>query len=225
MNFLHPNLPGVFNSSQLTNDINGALWTIKVEVMFYLTIPIIINFLSNKTRKIRYFLIIYLLSVAYKNLLELNSLNNANYIMFARQLPGFMSYFISGIYLNYYKKTFINLKTKLVVVAIVVFVIEYYFNLEILTPLALATIIFYIAFSFPILNNFGKKNDISYGIYLYHCPIIKTITYLGYFNIYNPFIVSFCTISLIISVAFLSWKYIEKPILKSIKVKKIDSMG
>ena len=214
LNFLHPDLPGIFTSPQLTSDINGALWTIKVEVMFYLAIPLIIYFLSRKKNKFTFFIIIYLISIAYKNFFEFYSTENNNFLMYARQLPGFMSYFICGIYLNYYKNTFITHKTQLVLLALPVFVIEYYFNNEIFTPIALATIIFFIAFSFPSLNFFGRKHDISYGIYIYHCPIIKTITYFGYFSQYNPYLVSLFTIVIILIVASLSWRFIEKPFLR-----------
>lgn len=34
LNFTHPNLPGLFESNSL-QAINGALWTLKIEVMFY----------------------------------------------------------------------------------------------------------------------------------------------------------------------------------------------
>lgn len=46
LNFIHPTLPGVFNG---INDsaVNGSLWTIKIEIGFYIILPLII-LLSKK---------------------------------------------------------------------------------------------------------------------------------------------------------------------------------
>ena len=50
LNFIQPTLPGVFEGLALGGSVNGSLWTIKVEVAFYVLLPFII-FLIRKIDK------------------------------------------------------------------------------------------------------------------------------------------------------------------------------
>lgn len=42
LNFIHPNLPGVFEGLALNGSVNGSLWTIKIEIGFYILLPFIV---------------------------------------------------------------------------------------------------------------------------------------------------------------------------------------
>ncbi len=213
LNFLEPCLPGVFTSEKLIDcSVNGALWTLKIEVAFYLILPVLLYFIFKFKRKYIFLLLIYILAVCYKYFFSQLSIQTGNRVLgiLTHQLPGFMSYFVCGIALYFYFNFFIRHKKYFFLIGIILFVFEKIVGWEIFTPFALSSIIFYFAYSFKFLNSFGKYGDISYGIYIYHCPIIKLITDFGFYEKYNPYLVSFILVIMIIIVGFISWNFMEK---------------
>lgn len=216
LNFIEPCLPGVFVGNNYNCVVNGALWTLKIEVCFYLVIPILISITQRINKKYIFFIAIYCTSILYKNLLEHLSVQHevALYAILGRQLPGFLSYFISGIACYYYYDYFIQHKNKLLILGLFLFTMERIIDWEIFTPFALSLIVFTIAFSIKKLNNFGKFGDISYGIYIFHFPIMQLAVYFGFFEPqYNPYLISFFIIIIVLLTGFLSWHFIEKPFL------------
>ena len=217
LNFLEPCLPGVFTSDRLVDcSVNGALWTLKVEVAFYVLVPVLLWLVGKVKRKYVLFVLIYVLSIAYRSGFgELASATGNHYwTVLARQLPGFMSYFVCGMALHYYFDFFIKRKWLFLIVGFLVFVLERHIGLEVLTPLAFASMIFAVAYSFKVLNNFGRYGDISYGIYIYHCPLIKLADDFGLFERYNPYWVAAGIIVVVLILGFLSWHLLEKRFLK-----------
>ena len=224
LNFVQPCLPGVFLDNGSSCAVNAALWTLKVEVSFYLAIPILLYFANKFKRKYIFFLLIYFASVVYRNYLEhLSDVSgNGLYSMLSHQLPGFLSYFISGIGLYYYYDFFMKNKKLLFIMAIIVFAVERRFGWEVFTPVSLSVIVFTLAFSFKQFNSFARHGDISYGIYIFHYPIIRIAYSLGYFENYNPYLVSLVVICIVILVGFVSWHLVEKRFLKKAKSVRID---
>ena len=84
MNFLKPCIPGVFTGNTECA-VNGALWTIKVEIMFYLFLPILFHFIKNLSLKKKNVVLIslYFLSILYFHF----AAEHWGYTM-AKQLPG-----------------------------------------------------------------------------------------------------------------------------------------
>jgi peptidoglycan/LPS O-acetylase OafA/YrhL len=66
-----------------------------------------------------------------------------------------------------------------------------------------------------IPENFLNKNDISYGIYLYHMPVVNFLIYNNISGSYFSFAI--CLI-LTVLLAIISWKVIEKPFLSLKKI-------
>lgn len=214
LNFLQPCLPGVFTNNDFCA-VNGALWTLKIEVLFYLCIPLIVDLTNRVKRKYLLFIIIYLLSIIYKlSFAYLNGKSNTGYYgELANQLPGFMSYFVSGIAWYYYTDFFKRHNLKLFVLGVLIFMLETYFDVEFLMPIALSIIIFTVAFNFKKLNNFAKYGDISYGIYIFHLPLIQLAVHFGLFNTVNTITSFSLIISIVLILGLISWHLLEKKFL------------
>lgn len=78
--------------------------------------------------------------------------------------------------------------------------------------LPLAATVISLAFTAPQLaKKILNGNDISYGIYIYHVPIMNMFIYYG---ITNSSMSTFLSVSLSIGAAAISWLLIEKPSLR-----------
>jgi len=64
LNFAHPGLPGVFAQNPLTSAVNGALWTLKIEVAFYVAVPLLV-LLIRRTGPIPLLVAMYLGGAAW----------------------------------------------------------------------------------------------------------------------------------------------------------------
>jgi len=223
LNFLQPTLPGVFVRGGIENPVNGALWTLKVEVAFYLTIPILITFINRFKWKYIPILIIYVSSLSYQLAFDwyFQKTGNPMYQLLSRQLPGYLTYFVSGIALYYYFDDFVKNKNKLFIVGITIYILERIYGIHILTPIALSLLIFVFAYSLKQLNSFAKHGDVSYGIYIYHCPLINLAVQYNLFERYNPYLVALILIVILLTLSFASWHLLEKIVLQKVHRKTL----
>ena len=221
LNFLHPSLPGVFEHP-LINDasVNPALWTLKIEVGFYLIIPLLIYGIRKCKQPWIILLVIYVLAVIYRVGLHTYGEHTQRdmFVFLARQLPGFMSYFAVGMAGYMYKEQFLRTKSYWIIPAVILFAVEYYFGLEIAKPLCWGIIVLWCAYSLPALNNFAKYGDISYGIYIYHGPLLKILLSLGVFTTIGIWQASLLYIACVLIVGFASWHLLENRFLKRGKI-------
>ena len=213
VNFLQPTLPGVFSENPL-DAVNGALWTIKVEVMFYATVPLI-GLLFRKYNTATILIILYILSIIYyeSTMYMGGHTNKAVYFLLAKQLPGQLAFFVSGALLYYYFDHFKRYAMPYLISSIFFFILYKYYNIWVFFPFSLAFIIVYTATIFKYIGNFGKYGDFSFGIYIWHFPIIQTFVHYNLLVTY-PILGSISLLLTVLIFAVLSWKFIEKPFLR-----------
>ena len=87
-------------------------------------------------------------------------------------------------------------------------------SLSLTLPIFGTYLLFYFAFHPKIhLHRFGRKTDLSYGIYLYAWPI-QQLLLKYFFSALNPITLFLCALPLSCAAAYLSWTLVEKPFLK-----------
>lgn len=212
VNFIQPCLPGVFIDNAYCA-VNGALWTIKVEVGFYLVLPLILLGLKRVSNKFYYLVGVYLFGLIYQytlpQLIPVWPAKAALLNTLQHQLPGYLTYFTAGIILFQYLDVIKKNRVAWGLLACLVFIAEYRAGLEILRPMAMAILIACFAFGFSFLNEFGKYGDLSYGIYIFHFPIIQCLVSLDLFERYNPFLLLFGIVLMVLVTGYISWQLVE----------------
>ena len=172
LNFVHP---CVFSASGFEGikycAVNGSLWTIKFELLFYLFLPIVLVFAKRLPRILCLVASLILLSC----LMFISSIYLTIFICF-----------IAGVLLSVAKECWLPKLIKLefpsrIRVALVFMVA---ISAGAFLPLPLAAIALLVA-SFigtksPLGDlNFLRYGDLSYGIYLVHYPLIQVFRLLG----------------------------------------------
>jgi len=199
LNFLQPTLPGVFETNPI-HAVNGALWTLKIEVMFYCCVPLLV-YLCRKFKPLWVLLAVYFLSQAYHVVV---ARYNAELAM---QLPGQMCYFVAGALLYYYLTFFERHVAKFVAAAILALVLK----ASLLTPMAIGILVIFAALYF-YLGNFSKYGDFSYGFYILHYPIIQLYVASGVFD-GKPWIFLLTVVGTTTVASVALWHLVEKRFL------------
>ncbi|MCC7006296.1 MAG: acyltransferase [Ottowia sp.] len=209
LNFLQPTLPSTFVDNPV-QAINGSLWTIKVEVMLYFCAPFI-YFLFKKIGSVKATFILFLSSVAW--VYFFTSLYKGHIgADIARQFPGQIAYFVMGSILAVNARVLSKIKWIAVFSLVSFSLVENEFARLFIEPICYSAVVIFLATYFKNMN-FGRWGDISYGIYLYHFPIIQLLIFIGVFEM-DVWLGVCATFLITIGLALCSWHFIEKRFLK-----------
>ena len=206
LNFVQPCLPQVFEKN-LFCVVNGSLWTLKIEEGFYIILPLLF-YCIKKTKKTTYTLIIiYLLSILYSEYMT-----EIGKPLLSKQLPGQLSYFVVGMFLFFNIELLLKHKKTLFLLGLTILTLINVLNIQlnILYPLILGVTIISAAYSLSIVNHFGKYGDFTYGLYIYHFPIIQIFRHYNLFETNNPYLMAVAVLVITMICAVFSWFVIEK---------------
>lgn len=212
-NFLEPGLPGVFANNYMSA-VNGALWTMKVELMLLITVPFA-YWLMNKIGRNKTLVLIFILSTLYR--ISMNNLYNITqneiYNILGRQMGGQLVYFYSGAAVYFYREYILSKGKIILPISILGYLLHtknIWFGL--VAPINMALIITILVFKCKYLFGVGRLPNISYSIYLVHFPIIQTFVHLG---LHKFFPLGTLLLSLFTTIVFgyIMWYIAERPFM------------
>jgi len=217
LNFLAPTLPGVFEGQPYA-EVNGALWTLKIEVMYYLFVPVL-AWMMGRFGRWRVIGALYVLAVIYSlGMGDLHARTGAElWLQLQRQLPGQLGYFLIGVALYFLRDRLRGRWVALVAGALAMLVVIGATADPVITqlfePLALGILVVYAATVLPPLGNFARHGDFSYGIYIIHFPVVQALVAGGLFGA-NPWAAFCVSLALVAVLSVLSWYAVERPFLR-----------
>jgi peptidoglycan/LPS O-acetylase OafA/YrhL len=199
-NFLQYDIGGVLGHL-IVPGINPSLWTLKIEMTFYLVVPLIV--LAVRRWGWGALAVIYVLSVFYyAEMMDLGAFR------YAKQLPGQLQFFVVGMGLFMYGR---DLRVGL---AGSVAVCGGFLALWGLAdpmpagiyPLLVGAFVFCFALRLPVVR---MRSDMSYSVYLLHGPLIQTAILVGLYR--DTPLALLIVVSTVLALAFLTERLIERP--------------
>lgn len=213
--------------------LNGSLWTIPIEIQFYIFLPLLYLFF-NKIRWnniVLLVMMIFLIGVSRYYINGYAESENTLIKLIGVSLPLYLYMFLFGVFLQrkldfvekYLANKFLYLLSIYIVFVFISSSLGFIYggnNINPLLAMLLALLTMSAAYTeTSLFSGFLKGYDISYGIYIYHMVFVNILVQTAMFSSsVNMLIMLTATII----TALLSWKLVEKPAL-SLKKYSINS--
>lgn len=218
LTYIFKNFGLIINQPDISNltdnlgehSLNGSLWTLFWEFLFYIILAIagLLGLLHKRKWVLILITIVYIACFwadSCKCTIFLKYYTSSNVAI----LPYF---FLVGSLAFLFKKLIPDSKL-LFVLAIVLWVSDISFNTHYpLHPFFLSYILIWLSVHLPF-KSVEKYGDFSYGIYIYHFIIIQMLLVYSQ-AILSPWLVFSITLPITFGLAFLSWHLVEKRCLR-----------
>jgi peptidoglycan/LPS O-acetylase OafA/YrhL len=201
-------IDGIFTHNPYNSPINGSLWSLQYEMVFYIWLSVLFFF----RRKAKLMIMSIAVTVLITSYIFFMDEVGAHKYMFlnGKLMLEFGPYFFAGALLSVLKIEEIKPRALLSVSLTLMLVCAFYLNyftpakFFILPPLVLLT---GTMSAKPITWLMERAGDLSYGIYIYAFPIQQTL--MHFFN-FSPLELMIVSLPLSIIAGHASWNWIEK---------------
>lgn len=195
--------------------LNGAMWSIWLEFLCYVSIPVF--FLLGFHKK-RLYIAVTLVIVSLYIFLLIS--NKDIWLPYPLRISAYLStrllsaFLIGGAFYYFRDRVIWNRNLSLASLAFLLICLNFKYTAELGFFIFGGYLIFNFALNYKnkILNQIGTKNDISYGVYLYAWPIQMLI--VQHYPSVSPIVMTLSTMACVTILGYLSWIYIEQPFMK-----------
>ena len=204
-------IPGVFETLPYAGGVNVPLWTLKYEVACYIALALIMAFIVRTKLVTPLAAAGAIIAVSGVWLLQGRAYDDANVF---DHMARFSFAFWVGV-AAWHLRNRVPLRAVVLAALLAITAVSIYFHLP-SVPHALMLLSGYLAvfvaqYRFGALSEFTDKNDLSYGVYILGWPVQQL--FLLNFPGMHPLENAFVALAVVLPLAFLSWRFVEKPAL------------
>ncbi len=209
-------LPGLFTNNPLPDVINGSLWTLKFEVMAYLAMALFGVFGLLRMGVVMPALIFCALTAVFLGQGELEELGGLVFYIYKFALLA-QAFFAGAVLCLWRNRIPMNNRMAMIAGALIIGGLAIG-QLNLMVATAGAYLVFWFAFAdfgrmTPIIRQWGKRGDFSYGLYIYGFPVQQAVQAL--LNPEAPWVNFMVSWPIALFLAFLSWDFIESRALQA----------
>ncbi len=205
-------IPGVFDTMPLAGEVNVPIWTLKYEVICYIALALVMAFVVRTKMITALQAAAFFLLASGIWMLRGLAYNDAQMV---DHIARFSFSFWAGV-TAWYLRDKIVVRLGILAALAMSTALSIYFHLPVLPHFLIMTTgyaaLMLGKFRFGLLGTFTDRNDLSYGVYIYGWPLQQTLL-LHYPN-FGPLALAFSALVILLPLAYLSLRFIEKPALK-----------
>lgn len=205
-----PGVPTAFVNNPVPGNINGSLWTIRIEATCYALVALVgtLNIFRNRV----VFATLVCCAIACGFVADAPFVQRRLHL-FGASILSLIGPFAVGSAMFVFGKRVPHSWKIFCIVGIFIVAAAAIGKLRfVLGPCVAYLMLFVGLLPAPQWANFEKHGDLSYGVYLYAFPVQQLIVYWSNSKV-SPLVLVSLAIPISLILAILSWKYVERPYL------------
>jgi peptidoglycan/LPS O-acetylase OafA/YrhL len=205
-------IDGIFTHNPYNPTINGSLWSLEYELVFYIWLSALL-IVGRKGKIIIVTIAVLALITSYIFFMDVVGAHKYMFLN-GKLMLEFGPYFFGGVLFSFLKMDQVPKRALLITVLASLLLCAFYLNyftpakFFLLPPLVL---LIGTASAKPITRIMEKMGDLSYGIYIYAFPIQQALIH---FFRFNPLQLMITSLPLAILAGYASWHWVEKKCLR-----------